>query len=49
MLRALRRFAERRRGKVERDRELSPAEVAELKRLRDEQSPFRAKWGFFPK
>ena len=49
-------FRKRRAGKVRRwrvlDRNtegLSPGEQAELERLREQQSPFRAKWGFFPK
>ncbi len=42
-----RRLAVRRKRK--RTDDLTPAELAERERLREQQSPFRAKWGFFPK
>jgi hypothetical protein len=40
----------RRRRAASKERKLARyAESAGLKELRDQQSPFRAKWGFFPK
>jgi hypothetical protein len=37
------------RKKRKRTDDLTPAELAERERLREQQSPFRARWGFFPK
>jgi membrane protein involved in colicin uptake len=47
----LRSFRQRRRAKKERTsaEELTPEQVDERERLRDQQSPMKAKWGFFPK
>jgi hypothetical protein len=51
MLRALRRrqAAKRERKLREYAEEAGHMEPAELQRLRDLQSPVRAKWGFYPK
>ena len=51
MLKALRnrRAAKRARKRLEEVEKHGHLDPAELQRLRDQQSPFRAKWGFFPK
>ena len=48
MLRVLRRRLATRKAK-RRTEDLTPAELAERERLQEQQSPFRARWGFFPK
>jgi hypothetical protein len=44
-----RKRAARRERKLREYAEKHGLDPAELERLRDQQSPFRAKWGFFPK